>query len=73
MYGCSFDTLFGWHGWLGMFPVLLIVAVVAYFLMSYGNTKKRRTDSDDSLSILKRRLAMGEITVEEFNTLKQYL
>lgn len=73
MFGCSLSALWGWHGWWGMLAVTLIIAVAAYLFASHGNAKRRRADSDDSLIILKRRLAAGEITTDEFNTLKQYL
>lgn len=73
MFGCSFSALLGWHGWWSVFGVALVFAIVAYLLTSHVNAKRRRADSDDSLSILKKRLAEGEITTDEFNTLKQYL
>lgn len=73
MFGCSFSALLGWHGWWSVFGVALVVAVVAYLLVNHGNAKRRKADSNDSLSILKRRLAAGEITADEFNMLKQYL
>ena len=73
MFGCSFSVLLGWPGWWGMFAAALVVAVAICLLMNHGKTKRRKADSDDSISILKRRLAAGEITADEFNMLKQYL
>ncbi len=73
MFGCSFTPFLGWHGWWGVFAVAMVVAVAAYCLFRHGGAKRRTADCTDSLNILKRRLAEGEITVEEFTTLKQYL
>ena len=73
MFDCSFAAFLGWHGLWGMITVAMVIAVTVYLFVTRGNAKRRRADSDDSLSLLKRRLAAGEITVGEFNTLKQYL
>ena len=70
MFGCS---IAGWHGWLGIPVWLLLLAVVFYMIARFTNTGKRSADRNDSLAILQRRLAAGEISVEEFLKLKQYL
>ncbi len=73
MFGCSYGPFLGWHGWWGVFAVMAVIAVAAYCIVRHGGAKRRTADCTDSLNILKRRLAEGEITVEEFTTLKQYL
>ncbi|MDR2392121.1 MAG: SHOCT domain-containing protein [Planctomycetota bacterium] len=51
--------------------IFLFAAIYGVFCLS--DLKRRRGDRRDSLDILRRRLAAGEITPEEFTTLKQYL
>lgn len=73
MDGCSFSGLFGWHGWPGAVFLLLLVAGGAYGMAWLIGIGKRQADRRDSLELLKRRLAAGEISLEEFKTLRQYL
>ena len=63
-------------GGFGMGPGILVLAVIliaAYFLFVRKDGGGARDDRRDSLEILKRRLASGEISVEEFDTLRKYL
>ena len=51
--------------------MILIVSLAAVFISRIIAHPKKNMDSTDSLSILKRRLASGEITLEEYETLKK--
>ena len=56
-----------------MFALVIIVGVAAYAAARLLDSRGSKRDRRDSLDILKCRLASGEITVEEFETLKRYL
>ncbi len=76
MWNCM--TNFGSHSW-GIGSIVFIVAVVlltyALVKVTAGQKVNRNhvNDKNDSLEILKTRLARGEITTEEFERLKSYL
>lgn len=71
MHGCAFSVLGmgGWPGWLFMAAVVVGLA----FLFSRLWRQQGNFDRRDSVEILKRRLAAGEITSEEFERLMKYL
>jgi uncharacterized membrane protein len=74
MPGCSFAMPAGWGGWPGIPVGLILLAAIAYILFfRSGDAKRRNADREDSLAILQRRLAAGEITLEEFLNLKRHL
>lgn len=73
MLGCSFAMVTGWNGWPGIMACLLLTPVAVYIFIRLGDARRRNTDRKDSLAILQRRLAAGEISTEEFANLKQYL
>lgn len=66
----------GWHGGIGLLSGLLLVVLLAW-LAARGFGPRRTgghvADRRDSLEILKSRLARGEITLAEFDTLKKVL
>ncbi len=75
-------TIFGWHAgsflhWCGGLPglllFLLVLGVAAYTAVRFFAPRVGIRDRRDSLDILKRRLASGEISVEDFEKLKRYL
>jgi putative membrane protein len=85
MWGCNFSPISGgW--WGGFFPggilsmliwvliiLLLVYVVIRIFRSQTGNSIISSRDRIDSLSILKRRFAKGEISKEEFLKMKQVL
>lgn len=77
MHGFGFG--YGWGGFLFMILLwgLLIAAVVGLVKVIFsGGSGKRTLDSredDDSLAILNRRYAGGEISREEYETIKKDL
>lgn len=73
MAGCAFAELFGWHGWSGTFLFLVLLSIAVYGVIRLLGPGKGHADRRDSLEILKRRLAAGEISLEEFKTLRQHL
>ncbi len=61
------------HG-MGLAMLFLAAVVfISYFIFQRFRQKGRNADKRDSLEILKKRLATGEITLDEFNTIKQVL
>ncbi|MDR1611570.1 MAG: SHOCT domain-containing protein [Planctomycetota bacterium] len=73
MLGCSFAALGGWHGWLGMLAGLALLLGAICGLLYLAEARRKHGDRKDSLGILRRRLASGEITAEEFANLRRYL
>lgn len=75
MHGCGWNYLSG--GGMAGWPLFFLAVALTFFaLVHFTRTRRRNTggrDRRDSLEILKRRLASGEITIEEFETLKRYL
>lgn len=78
MWGCDFTPYAtGWGSWFPMVFWLLILGGIALLALKglSGKTRNGNQDADrnDSLEILKKRLARGEINVDEYNTLKSVL
>ena len=77
MWNCSLPHSMGMFGGIWMWLCLILFVTVLYFIVkaftgkeSPGNSMK---DRYDSLEILKIRLAKGEVSIEEFNSLKSAL
>lgn len=61
----------GWgNGMTHLIFMILIVSLAVVFISRIMSQQKKNMDSTDSLSILKRRLVSGEITLEEYEKLK---
>jgi putative membrane protein len=74
MHGCSFGRALGWGGWwIEGILCLLAVGAALYLLTRLLGSKSVNRDRRDSLEILKLRLAKGEISLEEYTTLKNVL
>ena len=73
MHGCTFERFLGMSGWVEVLFCLASVALIVYLGYRIYHIKKGNFDSRDSLAILKRRLAAGEINEDEFNNLKKML
>ena len=63
------------HAWLWLFPVMvlfwgIVIAAVVMVGHALGQPHDRR---DGALDVLRRRLAAGEITPEEFETTRKLL
>jgi putative membrane protein len=56
-----------------IFLTALVAGCSIYFSFRLLRCRQNNFDRRDSLDILKRRLASGEITVEEFGKLKEVL
>jgi putative membrane protein len=74
-YGSGGHMMYGYGGWF-MWIIILVLAVLVIYLFtqqrrapSYGNPAAGETAMD----ILKKRLARGEISREEFESLKKDL
>lgn len=62
----------GWgNGMTQLIFMILVVSLAAVFISRILPQQKKNMDSTDSLSILKRRLASGEISLEEYEKLKK--
>ena len=72
---------FGWGGGIMMILGFILFVIVVFFVfkwLSYtpwhGETRyEKHTSNDESLSILKRRYANGEINKEEYEKIKKDL
>jgi putative membrane protein len=74
MYGCDIGSIMGWgNGLTHMFFWLIAISLAVIFLARYLPQNKRSADSFDSLEILKKRLASGEITLDEYEKLKKVI
>lgn len=78
MWGCDYTPYAS--GWSGGFPMvfwLLALGGIAFlaFKVFCGKPRNGNQDADknDSLEILKVRLARGDINMDEYNTLKSVL
>lgn len=56
----------GFMGWMAFGSTLFWIAIVALVVFAIVRSSPRRERSDDALSILERRLASGEIGVDEY-------
>jgi putative membrane protein len=69
----------GWAGWLAMsvgmvaFWALVISAIVALVRGGASGSRQPDGDADRPLDVLQRRLARGEISVEEYEELRDAL
>ena len=60
-------TGWGWT-WMGLFPVLLIIAVALVMrLFMRGSGSQQIGEEDSAREVLRRRFAAGEIDEDEFN------
>ena len=74
MHGCWFGNVFGWGvGLAEMLLSLTIIVLIVSLVIGAFRHKPVNSDYRDSLAILKRRLASGEITLEEFEAVKKVL
>lgn len=76
MWSCMSN--FGGHPWgLGTIIFLLLLGLMGFAIIravsGRKDTRNHVNDRNDSLEILKIRLARGEISIEEFERLKSYL
>ena len=62
---------YGQGGFIAWFLLLIVIALVVYVFMRTYNSQPGREDSP--LEILKRRYARGEITREDFESMKRDL
>ncbi len=77
MWGCANASFAEFGGGLGVLVCLLLLTLLLLMAVKVGrlgaSTGGNTVDSKDSLALLKNRLANGEITLDEFNALKQVL
>ena len=80
MHGCFYGNIFGpgyglgWGGWwIEIILTVLVIVGIAYLVFRIFSHQKNNFDRRDSLDILKRRLASGEISLDEFEKLKNVL
>jgi putative membrane protein len=60
-------------GLLGLVLFLFIIYMIAKLVMSLFSRPNANPDRQDSLTILKNRLAKGEITQEEYSRMREIL
>ncbi len=77
MWDCGFPASFPWMGghlFWGLGVILLLAALLGLFLSgSRRADKARRADKEDSLGIIKARLAKGEISQADYLEIKKVL
>lgn len=72
MYWCDFGNIMGWgNGVSHMIFWILIIGFALMFISRWIPQQKRNSDAADSMDILKRRLASGEISFDEYEKLKK--
>ena len=74
MYSCDIGGIMGWGGGITniIFAVLFITLAIIIINRLLPQHKKN-SDATDSIEILKRRLAAGEISLEEYEKLKKFI
>ena len=60
-----------WFGWV--FLLALLVLLVAGVVWMIRATRRQAVGSETPLSILQRRLARGEVSLEQFETIKRQI
>ena len=71
MYGCDLGSVMGWgSGMTNLIFMIIILCLAFAFIGKLLPQNKKNMDYTDSMSILKKRLASGEITLEEYEKLK---
>lgn len=68
--------MMGGMGFIGMIFWIIILGLLfygVYILIAKASEKPKGVRSDDSLQILKKRLAQGEINEDEYEKLKKVL
>ncbi len=79
MWGCDYLVSSSWHGFGSYWVPGTLLVVIALLLLGFllhaskGESKRRYGDRDDSLEILKLRLAKGEITQETYLEMRKVL
>ena len=64
----------GWSWlWMGGLMIVFWGAIIFFAAWAIRSLSRSRPDGDDALAILRRRLAAGEITPEEFDKTKRIL
>ena len=73
MFGCDLQGFGHLGGWFSGAIFLLAGALITYLVLRCARKSPLSADRTDSLKILKMRLARGDISLEEYNTLKTVL
>lgn len=73
MWGCGFGSFAGMGGWFGGLLFVGLLVLVVFLVLRRGGRPGGGRDREDSLEILKTRLARGEITLDEYDRLKTVL
>ncbi len=72
MYGCDIGSVMGWGSGMTNLIFMIIILFLAFvFISRLMPQDKKNMDYTDSMSILKKRLASGEISLEEYEKLKK--
>ncbi|RSL29830.1 SHOCT domain-containing protein [Salibacterium salarium] len=61
------------YGFFGILIIIAIIAVVVWMMRGANSNHLSQSSSNHSLAILKKRLAKGEISEEEYDRLKKKL
>lgn len=74
MYRCDFGGIMGWGGGITNIIVAVLFLIVAIIIINRLLPQhKKNADATDSIDILKRRLAAGEISLEDYEKLKKFI
>ena len=63
--------MFGGFGTMFVWPILLIVGVIAFAFWTQGKAPFSSQSNDSALDVLKKRYAKGEISKKEFESMKK--
>lgn len=74
MNWCDFGSGIGWgSGVIHMIFWIFIISLVCIGISRLFSQQTKHKDATDSIEILKRRLASGEITFEDYEKLKKVM
>lgn len=74
MYAYTYDSNWFWHGFFGPIAMIIFWVVAVYFVISLvRNNTNHNGENKKALDYLKERYAKGEITKEQFDSMKKDL